>query len=360
MDAEHQDKAASSSRELIKAWHLQGSGQYHFASPGTASQGFDSYEEIRVEYTDKWFSFAKEYSQCTQQIGHRQLRHLVSATSEYLFFPSSKCVVTRYNPSKSERMEIVNMPDLSFITTLHATDDLLVLGSSKGRYALRNLTGNEATRSGTIVSECVTNQGYSCRSRAGSLQAVFSSNDGSLRVLDVQTERWEVPQEFYYPVNCAASSPDGNARVLVFDNGDPCIVDAAGNPISKLSGHTRSGFACAWAPEGHNIATAYEDGFVNIYDDRMYRRFARVRAQQRCIRSLQFSSSRYGAPVLVAAEENDFVHIYNARTFKTEQRIKNVGELSGISFTPDEQSLFVGNAERGISKYEPLPALVSD
>lgn len=366
MDAEHQVKVASPLQELIRAWKLGKDGQYHFASPadqhasrGTVFGGFDSYDEVHVESTKKWFSFAEEYSQCTQRIGHRQLRNLVSATSEYLFFPSSKCVATRYNPSVNKEMEIINMPDRSFITTLHATDDLLVLGSSEGRYALRSLIGDESTRSGTVVSACVTNQVYSCRSRAGPVQAVFSSNDGSLRVLDVRTERWEVPQEFDEPVNCAASSPDGNARVLVFDNKDPCIVDADGKPISKLSGHTRSGFACAWAPEGHNIATAYEDGFVNIYDDRTYRRFAHIRAQQRCIRSLQFSSSTYGPPLLIAAEENDIVHIYNAQTFETEQRIENVGELSGISFAPDGQSLFVGNAERGISKYQPLPALLN-
>jgi secreted PhoX family phosphatase len=47
------------------------------------------------------------------------------------------------------------------------------------------------------------------------------------------------------------------------------------------------------------------------------------------------------------AEAADYVHVYDAKAdFSRAQEIDLFGEISGISFSPDSESLFVGIADR--------------
>ena len=57
-------------------------------------------------------------------------------------------------------------------------------------------------------------------------------NDGSVRALDVESKIWKSTKTFRHPVNCAASSPDGHARVLVYDHMSPRVVDKDGKKIT--------------------------------------------------------------------------------------------------------------------------------
>ena len=138
------------------------------------------------------------------------------------------------------------------------------------------------------------------------------------------------------------------------------VVNKDGHPFTLL-GHTRSGFACAWAPDDRNIVTAYEDGYLHVYDSRNIqtvkevRQVARIQAKNGYIRSLEFSST--GPPLLIAAEENDFVHILNTKTYEVGQTVQGHGELTGVGFTPEEQSLFIGNSDQGILHYTKKPEI---
>lgn len=62
------------------------------------------------------------------------------------------------------------------------------------------------------------------------------------------------------------------------------------------------------------------------------------------IRSIRYTSDgRY----IATAEPADFVHVYDVKSgYEKEQEIDFFGEISGISFSPDTESLFIGVWDR--------------
>ena len=50
---------------------------------------------------------------------------------------------------------------------------------------------------------------------------------------------------------------------------------------------------------------------------------------------------------MATAEPADFVHVYDvSKGYETEQEIDFFGEISGISFSPDTEALFIGVWDR--------------
>lgn len=62
------------------------------------------------------------------------------------------------------------------------------------------------------------------------------------------------------------------------------------------------------------------------------------------IRALKFTSD---GRFMAMAEPADFVHIFDTQSgYSSGQEIDVFGEIAGISFSPDTESLFVGIADR--------------
>jgi WD40 repeat protein len=62
------------------------------------------------------------------------------------------------------------------------------------------------------------------------------------------------------------------------------------------------------------------------------------------IRCIRYSSD---GRFLVFSEPADFVHVYSAAAdYKKRQEIDFFGEVSGITLSPDDESLFVGVCDR--------------
>lgn len=62
------------------------------------------------------------------------------------------------------------------------------------------------------------------------------------------------------------------------------------------------------------------------------------------VRSLRYSSD---GRFLVVAEPADFVHIYNTDAdYQKRQEIDMFGEISGVSLSPDDESLYIGIWDR--------------
>lgn len=127
-------------------------------------------------------------------------------------------------------------------------------------------------------------------------------------------------------------------------------AEADGKPeiLKMLGGHGDFGFACDWADDGWTVATGFQDKSVKIWDARRWTD-GRGRAQPVCtlgseiagVRSLRFSPLGSGKRVLVAAEEADFVNIYDARTFQSKQTFDFFGEIGGVSFANEGQDLHI-------------------
>lgn len=296
----------------------------------------------------------------------------MAATSRNDVFYAGRDIVYRTDASGSPatalmdlRKEITEAGKFQ-ITSLAALESVVIAGGFEGEYALTYLSDSIETpttvgRINHLSRESksnITNHVHLFNSRHNyTPQAVLSSNDNRLRVLDCQTNMFT--HSFLYPqaVNCSATSPNGRMRVVVGDFRETLITNAeTGEPFETLRTHTDDAFACDWADDGIHVATAAQDSTIVIWDARNWSRPLKVLFSELSIpRSLKFSPVGGGPRVLVSAEADDYVNIINAQTFESRQVFDFFGRTAGISMTPDGSSLFVANSEPhfgGIMEFE--------
>ena len=241
---------------------------------------------------------------------------------------------------------------LDRVTTLTASDGVLVAGGLEGVYAIKSLSATFETKpiTGVITEDpnCSTNRVQTFLDRRSGLpQAVFDSNDMSIRTLDCLTNKFVRHHRFPCQINCSAMSPDGRLRLLVGDACTPVVANAeTGEKLAVLHGHQDFGFACAWAPDGITMATGHQDGLVQIWDARkLTRSLHTLPMEMGGCRTMAFSPVGSGKRVLVLAEPADFIHVVDAQNFRSKQVIDFFGEISGISIPPDGSRLYIANGD---------------
>lgn len=113
----------------------------------------------------------------------------------------------------------------------------------------------------------------------------------------------------------------------------------------SLCGQVDFSFSSAWHPEGRIFATGNQDKTCRIWDARnLSKSVAVLKGNLGAIRSIRFTSD---GQFMSMAEPADFVHVYDAKNgFEKEQEIDFFGEISGVSFSPDTESLFIGVWDR--------------
>lgn len=176
-------------------------------------------------------------------------------------------------------------------------------------------------------------------------QAVFCTNDSHIRTLDCNTNKVVLSHKLDWAVNCVATSPHNRLQLLVGDCTGPWIIRTdTGERLVTLPNHRDYGFACDWAPDGMQVATGNLDGLVQIFDVRNWKwPFQTLVSELGGVRSMRFSP--HGKRVLAMAEPADYISVVDATTFRTQQRFHCLGELGGLSFTPDSSQLFVSNTD---------------
>jgi tricorn protease-like protein len=310
--------------------------------------------------TENSFSFRQMNTAHLVTVPHFQLRNLMAAPNrENIFYGAGDVVLqtdaqgtrakTAIDLSK-ERAEFGKVK----ITTLAASDEVLIAGGFEGEYALRPLTGVSGQTVGRIKepsrgpTSYIMNHVHLCTSRTNyAPQAILCSNDKSLSILDCATNTVTHSLEYSEAINCTATSPNGRMRVVVGDMNDIHITNAeTGKPFETMKAHADGAFACDWADDGIHVATAAQDSTIVIYDARYWARPLKVMCSELSIpRSLKFSPIGGGPRVLVSAEADDYLNIINAQTFESKQVFDFFGCTAGISMTPDGSSLFMANSD---------------
>ncbi|KAF2806955.1 WD40 repeat-like protein [Mytilinidion resinicola] len=311
--------------------------------------------------SENYFRFRKMNTTHRISVAHFQLRNLIAAISRSDIFYASKSKVMHTDASGQMNkcaMELTkpmgdSMHPSSFsITTLTASDEVLIAGGFYGEYALTNLRSEvgEPHVQGYVTHEFngITNHAHTFDSRSSGLpQGVFCSNDHCLRILDCTTNTFTHEFRYKQAINCSATSPNGRMRVIVGDFDKALITDAeTGRPFEHLPSHTDHVFACAWADDGIHVATGSQDHKIVVWDARRWDTpLATFASVMSCPRSLRFSPVGGGRRVLFAAEAEDIVSVFDAYDFDKRQVLDFYGATAGISVTPDGQSLFVANGD---------------
>lgn len=115
--------------------------------------------------------------------------------------------------------------------------------------------------------------------------------------------------------------------------------------IHSVKGHLDYSFASAWSPDGLTFATGNQDKTCRIWDARNLSQSVHVlRGNVGAIRSIRFTSD---GQFLSMAEAADFVHIFDIKSdYNKRQELDFFGEVSGMSFSPDTDTLYVGISDR--------------
>ncbi|KAI9755192.1 MAG: Palmitoyltransferase [Chaenotheca gracillima] len=302
---------------------------------------------------------------------HFQLRHLVSVASKFEVYYTRQNQIWCYNGlfGNTERVLDLRLGNDNLageeaieVVCLSATNGALVVGGYAGEYALKSLQSDSPYITGLVCPEyAITNHVHTAIGRTSSHpQAVFCSNNGKVRTLDCNTNKFVQEQDVGVAVNCAATSADGRWRVT-FGDEPRAIVSSAdkGEPLHILGAngeHRDHGFACAWSDDNVHVATASQERRVCIWDARNFSKpLKKIDTAIGAVRNLQFSSTGSGPRQLLMMEAAHTFSLVETRLFEQEQRCTQFGNLAGAGFTPDGDNLFVGNEDSrvgGMMHYE--------
>ncbi|KAK9768469.1 hypothetical protein K7432_000880 [Basidiobolus ranarum] len=293
------------------------------------------------------FNYASLRDTCS--ITHFQLRNLLWATSKNDVYYTSEYGIEHWSPICKNSQTVIDFKGHSDLINFKASslvckENLILVGGFNGEILCKNVNNEDGFRSGVVTQNLngITNHLDISESRSGALQAIISSNDCCVRMMDLETFQITNTFEFEWPVNCAVSSPDRRLLSVVGDDTDCSILNAeTGEVIHTLSGHVDYSFATCWSPDSRTLATGNQDMTARLYDTRYFAKsFSLFQTQMAAVRSLRFSPD---GRFLVVAEPADFIHILDAHSFDRSQVIDFFGEIAGISFPEGESdSLFVG------------------
>ncbi|KAJ0502711.1 putative transcription factor WD40-like family [Helianthus annuus] len=229
------------------------------------------------------------------------------------------------------------------ISTLAVKDNFLVAGGSDGELVCKKLDQQGVSFCTRIIYEdiALTNSIEIYDAMSGGKHFMTSNNDCGVRVYDMDGFQLVNHFRFPWPVNHTSLSPDRKLIAVVGDDLDGFLVDSSSGKARTLEGHLDYSFASAWHPDGRIFATGNQDKTCRLWDIRnLATPVSVLKGNMASIRSVRFSSD---GQFLVVAEAVDFVHVYDAKlNYEKRQEIDFFGEVSGVSLSPDDETLYIG------------------
>ncbi|MCD7459106.1 hypothetical protein HAX54_040106 [Datura stramonium] len=312
-----------------------------------------------------YYDFRRNSRSVKSTILHFQLRNLVWATSKHDVYLMSHFSVIHWSSLTCSKSEVLNVSGhvapcekhpgsllegftQTQVSTLTVKDKLLVAGGFQGELICKYLDrpGVCFCSRTTYDDNAITNAVEIYNTASGALHFIASNNDSGVRDFDMEKFQLSKHFRFPWPVNHASLSPDGKLIAIVGDNPEGLLVDSRNaKVVSPLSGHIDYSFASAWHPDGLTFATGNQDKTCRVWDIRnLSKSVVALKGNLGAIRSIRYTSD---GRFMAMAEPADFVHVFDVKSgYEEEQEIDFFGEISGLSFSPDTESLFVGVWDR--------------
>ncbi|XP_044472806.1 uncharacterized WD repeat-containing protein C2A9.03-like [Mangifera indica] len=312
-----------------------------------------------------FYEFRRNSRSVKSTILHFQLRNLVWATSKHDVYLMSHYSIVHWSSLTCSRSQVLNVSGhvaptekhpgsllegftQTQVSTLAVKDNLLVAGGFQGELICKHLdrSGVSFCSRTTYEDNAITNALDIYVNPSGAIHFTASNNDCGVRDFDM--EKYQLSRHFHFPwpVNHTSMSPDGKLLIIVGDNPDGILVDSnTGKTIMPFCGHLDFSFASAWHPDGVTFATGNQDKTCRVWDARnLSQSVAVLKGNLGAIRSIRYSSD---GSYMATAEPADFVHVYDVKSgYEREQEIDFFGEISGISYSPDTEALFIGVWDR--------------
>uniref|UniRef100_A0A7S0EYQ1 DUF2415 domain-containing protein n=1 Tax=Hanusia phi TaxID=3032 RepID=A0A7S0EYQ1_9CRYP len=319
-----------------------------------------------------FYEFENSEKQARANIVHFQLRNLVWATTSHDVFVTQaediqhfSYMTNKLTPilTRFEHSKVKFSLDALHMSTMCVQGNICIAGGFFGDLVCVKLpsdidyddaTSASTAKSGEVLysakitsdENAITNSILLQESKRGVLEAVITNNDSAVRILDVDNSFREVNRmHFPWPVNYATLSPDRNLICVLGDSTECVLMDVTTSQrVAVCDKHLDYSFAAAWHPDGNIFATGNQDKTARLWDRRMMKCLATLGGHLGAIRSIRFTQDgRY----MAMAEPADFVHIFDVKSnWENVQEIDIFGEIAGISFSPDDDALFVGISDR--------------
>ncbi|KAG5555627.1 hypothetical protein RHGRI_006318 [Rhododendron griersonianum] len=346
-------------REKYRQTRLE---QYKYNYKIVPQSGEGSEKDCKVTMKGgMYYEFRHNSRSMKSTILHDQMRNSVWATSKHDVYLMSQFSVTHWSALTCNKTEVLNVSGhvapcekhsgsllegftRTQVSTLAVKDRLLVAGGYQGELICKNLDRPRVcfcTRT-TFDDNASTNVVEIYSTQSGAVHFTAANNDCGVRDFDM--EKFQLSKHFCFPwpVNHTSMSPDGKLRIIVGDDPEGMLVDSGtGKMVASLVGHLDFSLASAWHPDGLTFATGNQDKTCRIWDARnLSKSVAALRGNLGAIQSIRYSSD---GRFMAMAELADFVHVFDAKSgYEKEQEIDFFGEISGMSFSPDTESLFIG------------------
>uniref|UniRef100_A0A161XRW1 Uncharacterized protein n=1 Tax=Daucus carota subsp. sativus TaxID=79200 RepID=A0A161XRW1_DAUCS len=305
-----------------------------------------------------YYEFRRNSRSVRSTIHHFQLRNLVWATSKHDVYLMSHFSVIHWSSLACNKSEVLNVSGHVAPCEKHPGSLLEGFTQTQGGGCLGvvekdNSTWKNLDRPGvsfcsrtTYDDNAITNAVDIYKTASGAVHFTASNNDCGVRDFDM--EKFQLSNHFHFPwpVNHTSLSPDGKLLIIVGDNPDCMLVDSRnGKTVAPLRGHMDFSFASAWHPDGLTFATGNQDKTCRIWDMRnLTKSVSALKGNLGAIRSIRYSSD---GRFMAMAEPADFVHVFDVKSgYDKEQEIDFFGEISGMSYSPDTESLFIGVWDR--------------
>lgn len=301
------------------------------------------------------YQFHSNYLSVKPYYFHFQLRHLVCATSAHDIYTMCLNNTSHYNTITNKLTSCLEFTHMDVMCSLQVDsyNQLLFLGGTKGEFICMNLiTGTRVNSFDKITSQesSICNSITLYNNNTLDTHILISDNDTYLRDIAVNTMQCSGEYKFDIPINYSCSNPDNNNMICVVGDTESCYVidrriESSHCIINELIGHTDHSFSSSWNINGINICTASQDCTGRIWDIRNTKQSTNIiSANMSPIRSCMYS---HDGTQLVLCEAADYIHIYqHNQQYTVKQTIDLFGEISGISYSPDDESIFIGVTDR--------------
>ncbi|RUP49556.1 WD40-repeat-containing domain protein [Jimgerdemannia flammicorona] len=322
-------------------------------------------------------------------IAHWQLRDLLLCPTnrKEIIYPC-RTNVLQYNTEKEQVTHLLQ--DLTFAPTSIASGcGYLAAGGQHSELAIRKIDGQWITN--TTLGSSINNA-LSISERPGEPpRLMVCNNDETIKVFSLPSMRKVANILLPTAVNYASVSPDGRRMVAVGDTNQVFLFDISASGqykrVATYIASNDSSFSCSWNQASDIFAVASQDGIVSVWDIRNSKKLCKLGSKQypqtkgatRCVKFspsgsldlLAFSEVRitmlsHHLPyfsllhtthfTILFRQHSSYIDVVDARTFNSRQsvRVAPVGcdaQISGITFTPDSRTLYVGT-DNAVMEYD--------
>ncbi|KAI8144395.1 WD40-repeat-containing domain protein [Fennellomyces sp. T-0311] len=297
------------------------------------------------------FNTYKTHKDVSTPIQHWQLRNLIRSPSQHTIIHPCQEALHMYNTKTGQDVPILtNLPFTP--TTIDTGFGYVAMAGQRGMAMVKDLNSDWSAK--FSAGPGMNNSISLSRTNNNDIRVTVCNNDQTVCILSVPSMEKVATLRMPTAMNHTSVSPDGQKMLMVGDNGTAYLykISESGDydQIASYQVSEEPALSCAWNQSSEKFAVTSQDGNVSVWMVGHGEPLCRIassetRKTRKAPRAIQFS--RGPVDLLAYSEHVSTVNIVDTRTFESRQIVRLAPtdmdyHITGLSFSPDNRSLFVG------------------